>query len=320
MPENYGLLGAPQPSMGLLDDPRMQALMAFGGQALAGSGWSTTPQSFGQAIGPAIMQGMNAYNSGRRNAVQNALLKRTLMRQDKKDARQEAEFARQEQLREMFPSAFNEDGTVNPAAIPDIARVSPGVATQLAGMLPATSREPKYQIVTVTMEDGRKIQGRIDVNAANPESTFQPIGSPETKPIPAESSAKKAAIDQGIALIPGIRDLLFDGGDFKESVVIDSPFVSINPAKRELTPKILSAVEAVLRAESGAAVPEEEVRRAAQRYMPSALDPDEVAKQKIDLLEDRLRRAQEAFEVGRPGSRTSDTMDAAGGWSIQAVE
>lgn len=86
MPDNiYGLLGQPETQGGLLD-PRMQALLAFGGQALAGSGWSATPQSFGQAIGPAVMQGMNAYNSGRRNAVQNALLKRTLARQDKSDA------------------------------------------------------------------------------------------------------------------------------------------------------------------------------------------------------------------------------------------
>ena len=331
----YGLLGQQEGPLGLLsdNDKRMalsQALISGGGALLEGAGPSLTPTSFGQNLGRAVQTGLQSYNQGRQQALQNALLKRQMARQDKADAiaaqdrqrrisQEEADQQRAEQLREMFPSAFNDDGTVNPASIQQIAAVSPGAAQSLAGMLPKTA-EPKYQMIDATLPDGRTIKGRIDINAPNPEATFQPVGSAETKPIPAEASAKKAAIDQGISLIPDIRALLFDeNGDFRESAVVDTPFVSTNPAKRELTPKILSAVEAVLRAESGAAVPEEEVRRAAQRYMPSPLDPDDVAKQKIDLLEDRLRRAQEVFEVGRPGSRTTNTLDTQG-WSIQAVE
>lgn len=332
---SYGLLPMEQQGGGLLgtsfSDPRTQAMISIASSLLQSGGPSLTPTSFGQALGRAGQVGLQSYNMGRQQALQNAVMKRQMARQDRQDAiaaedrqrrisQEEAERQRQDQLREMFPSAFNEDGTVNPSSIQQIAAVSPGAAQALAGMLPKTA-EPKYQVIEATLPDGRTIKGRVDLNAPNPEATFQPIGSAETKPIPAEASAKKAAIDQGISLVPRIRSLLFDDkGDFRESVVIDTPFVSTNPAKRELTPMILSAVEAVLRAESGAAVPEEEVRRAAQRYMPSPLDPDDVAKQKIDLLEDRLKRAQEAFEVGRPGSRTTNTMNDTGGWSIQPVE
>lgn len=280
---------------------RANMLLSLGAGLLGASAPSTDPGAFQRGVGSAVQNSLAAYQQGRQQALENALLKRRIGMENQ-------QLAREKRLRDIYPTAFNEDGTVNPAAIKEIASVSPDAARQLASIVPQAQAapDPKYQIITKTTPDGRQLQGRIDVNAPDPEATFQPIGSPETPPIPAEASAKKAAIDQALSLIPQMEEMLFtEDGDFRETVVADTPFISTNPKRRAFQPLMLSSIEAVIRAESGATVPPEEIRRAAQRYMPSVLDPDSVARAKIDLLKDRLARAQEAFEVGRPGSRTS---------------
>lgn len=57
---------------------------------------------------------------------------------------------------------------------------------------------------------------------------------------------------------------------------------------RQARSAMLNAINAQLRAESGAAVPEEEVDRAFERFVPSPLDDDATKQQKLDSLNSLL--------------------------------
>src|SRR5690606_40714538 len=69
MEEQGGLLNG-------LMNPQNQAMLSMAASLLESGGPSLTPTSFGQSLGRAGMAGMNAYNQGLQQSVQNALLKR----------------------------------------------------------------------------------------------------------------------------------------------------------------------------------------------------------------------------------------------------
>jgi hypothetical protein len=69
--------------------------------------------------------------------------------------------------------------------------------------------------------------------------------------------------------------------------MLNTPFTE----GREANTYLLDSIEAKLRAESGAAVPETEVSRAGKRFRPSPLDSDKGVKIKADLLADFLEGA-----------------------------
>jgi hypothetical protein len=81
---------------------------------------------------------------------------------------------------------------------------------------------------------------------------------------------------------------------------------------RELRTLLLDAVEAKLRAESGAAVPEPEVKRAAKRFIPSLADSANNVKIKLDNLEAYLKGTTAKINTGRGGNNGngSKTLDA----------
>lgn len=105
-----------------------KALMSFGSSALANSGWSSTPTSLGQAIGPAISQGMTAYESGIQQAVKNALLKRQIAKQDKEDAFKDQERMRQEQERKRLEDARKAASGAVPENLREAFSLDPGTA------------------------------------------------------------------------------------------------------------------------------------------------------------------------------------------------
>lgn len=321
----YGLLPAAEPQGGLLGDmfmdPRRMAMLSAAASLLEGGGPSLTPTSFGQNLGRATMAGMNTYQQGRQQAVQNALLKRQMARQDKQDARADSDFARQEQLREMFPSAFNEDGSVNPAVIPDIARVSPGVATQLAGMIETPqSTPPDYRVVTRTNPDGTTQQGRIDISAPNPDNTFTPIGNPEVPSIPVEAAGRLGLATTFLEDVPEIRKAIKDG-KLTGPYDVSKARMGIGEAGR-LYARIESGVDALRRTLSGAGMPAEEAAQYVRRYQPSFVDTDETLLAKLEQLESELKGNVAAIMQGRGGvGSLPNPPDAnSGGWSIQAVE
>lgn len=61
---------------------------------------------------------------------------------------------------------------------------------------------------------------------------------------------------------------------------------------------LLDSIEAKLRAESGAAVPETEVKRAGRRFRPSPLDNDATVRTKVELLGDFLEGAFNRTQAG----------------------
>jgi hypothetical protein len=109
-------------------------------------------------------------------------------------------------------------------------------------------------------------------------------GGPGTRQSP-EQAAKTALAAGALELIPQIRNSIIPGGEIDRGLVAtinaNLPFTE----GRVVRTRILDAIEAKLRAESGAAVPQSEVERAAIRFMPSTLDKDAGIVDKLDRLE-----------------------------------
>lgn len=80
---------------------------------------------------------------------------------------------------------------------------------------------------------------------------------------------------------------------------------------------IRAAVESALRAMTGAAAPEEEVSRYAEIFTPNIRDSIESAKQKINLLEAFMQRAEQIVTQGRTPtpSAPGDTAPGDAGWT-----
>lgn len=114
-------------------------------------------------------------------------------------------------------------------------------------------------------------------------------------------AAKISMVKKGIKDVDKAAEILMDKeGNFKENVVgsmvsVGLPFTDtklINGIPftegRRARSLILNAVNAQLRAESGAAVPEQEVERAAQRFIPNLFDNEETKKTKLNSLRELL--------------------------------
>lgn len=77
----------------------------------------------------------------------------------------------------------------------------------------------------------------------------------------------------------------------------------VGQARRTIT----SAIEAALRAMTGAAAPESEVQRYEDLFMPKATDPPQVVQQKLDALD---RFLTNAVEIATRGRRTEEPSQA----------
>lgn len=122
-----------------------------------------------------------------------------------------------------------------------------------------------------------------------------------------EAAAKAQLVEQGLTYIPKIREGLYDAnGKIDRSTILAIGLRTPFTKGRELSTYILDAVEAKLRAESGAAVPEPEVKRAAKRFVPQAADSDSTIKIKIDNLEKFLKGTSDKINNGRNKTGTGN--------------
>jgi len=118
----------------------------------------------------------------------------------------------------------------------------------------------------------------------------------------ANEAAKIQLLRGGVAALNDAKAVLFDEqGKINRSAVFGSQgFLGIGgtpgSAGRTMRQGILEAVEAKLRAESGAAVPQTEVQRAAERFFPSPADSDEAIRLKVQRLEKFLRGTLELID------------------------
>lgn len=106
-------------------------------------------------------------------------------------------------------------------------------------------------------------------------------------------AAKTELLNQGIADMAEFKELIMPGGKVNREIIagMSVPGMAGVPGtdSRIAYSLVYNAVEAKLRAESGAAVPETEVQRMAARFIPSPLDSDEAITSKVRRLEAFLR-------------------------------
>ena len=123
-------------------------------------------------------------------------------------------------------------------------------------------------------------------------------------PLTPDQAAKVQLIQQALSYMPAIREGIF-GVDPKNPKIDRTDILNIElrtpfTKGRELSTMILDAVEAKLRLESGAAVPDSEVKRMAKRFIPQTADNDNTIKIKINNLEKYLKEIADTVAKGRP--------------------
>ena len=131
-------------------------------------------------------------------------------------------------------------------------------------------------------------------------------GGPATKQS-AEAAGKVALIKQGEKDIGRFRNLIMDeDGDFdrlKLAALVDIPLIpGIDKGTlgaREEYSTLFNAINARLRLESGAAVPESEVERALRAFLPNPFDSQKTIKSKIDRMEEFFTSAKKEIGQGR---------------------
>ena len=114
--------------------------------------------------------------------------------------------------------------------------------------------------------------------------------------MPAETSAKLNLITEGQKDLIEAESLILKNGTIDRLLIANMDSRMPFTEGRRVKGLILSAIEGKLRAESGAAVPPEEVKRAAVRYMPKSGDNDKEIKGKITRLKRWLSGAAEDMD------------------------
>ncbi len=106
-----------------------------------------------------------------------------------------------------------------------------------------------------------------------------------------EQAAKTALITTGIQDVERFKKLVIPNGEVNKTIIRQMviPGGMPNTDSRKAYSYIYNAIEAKLRAESGAAVPETEVTRMARRFVPSVWDNDSTVKDKVDRLDEFLK-------------------------------
>lgn len=123
----------------------------------------------------------------------------------------------------------------------------------------------------------------------DPSQGVVPIpGGPATRQSPGDA-AKTQLIEQGKKEVAEFEKMLFDSdGGINRLLLAQMQFRLAGTDGRTAYTLLFDAMESKLRAESGAAVPKEEVERMANRFVPSLFDNDQTIKTKIRLLNEFL--------------------------------
>lgn len=154
-------------------------------------------------------------------------------------------------------------------------------------------------------------QGFFFNDPQDPSAGAQPIPGGPADIVTPEQAAKAQLVQGAIDNQVEIDQLLFnDDGTVDRinvaNLAIGTPFSE----GRSLNVLLKDSIEAKLRAESGAAVPETEVKRAAVRFSPSVLDSDATINIKRKLLKQFLEGTFDKFDPTGRFNRIN-TMKAA---------
>ena len=186
----------------------------------------------------------------------------------------------------------------------DMAKNDP--ATQLG------LQKTQAEIAKLNAEAGK---ARSEASGKTPDKApagyrFQQDGNLEAIPggpagkLSAESAGKVALIKQGEMDSTRFRDLISEK-DSKGNITgyktgkLAGLGIYGTPGAREEYSTLYNAINARLRLESGAAVPEAEVKRALKTFAPNATDSNKTIKSKLDRLDEFFGIAKQEIGQGR---------------------
>lgn len=149
------------------------------------------------------------------------------------------------------------------------------------------------------------------------KTTQQPVGPPtlksEKKGMPAESAGKLGMLKSGLEAVRQVKEMIMPNGDVdKDSYILIGQMQGNIPwtKGREARSLMRDALEGKIRIESGAAVPDPEVVRMAERFEPKVFDTPELIKLKLNRMERYLSGTIEALDPNK--NYTGDIMTFTG--------
>lgn len=155
----------------------------------------------------------------------------------------------------------------------------------------------------IIVDGQRKAPPGYEWNTAAPGKALTPIpGGPESK-LPGNAGGQLALMDSARVDFSKARGELERPWSPVEKVQGSLGVGDIGRAQRTVS----VAIEATLRAMSGAAVPEQEVSRYKEMFMPNNTDTPETAKQKLNLLDQFMTNAKANILQGHATNTAADT-------------
>ena len=149
------------------------------------------------------------------------------------------------------------------------------------------------------------------VEPGNLDAGVVPIPGSNASKMSPEQAAKAQLMEGGLEAIRDVRSGLINEDGSVDRMSIASIYAGGLPFTegRQLRVQMLDAIEGKLRAESGAAVPETEVKRIGERFMPSPFDSDELVKKRLDMLERFMSGSyKKMFPNGEYDPRVADEI------------
>ena len=157
------------------------------------------------------------------------------------------------------------------------------------------SAGPPVETKEVDMPDGSKgfqiINSRTGTPMTNPVPTKHP-------PMPAAETASKVTLAmEAQKMIPKIRSMLWKDGKYNKDIVYQAtlPLGGVGEG-RALKSMFMDALDARIRAATGAAVTKEEWPAYFRMYLPQILDSEDLAKDKIKRLENFMSSYLETLD------------------------
>lgn len=163
-------------------------------------------------------------------------------------------------------------------------------------------------------------QGGITYEQPFNAYTNRPVGGAsvktEKKPMPGDTAGKMGMLQSGLDAITQVQKMLMPNGEpdmqtYKVLAQMDAnlPWTT----GRQVGSLIDDAIEGKIRIESGAAVPDQEVKRMAKRFKPSVTDQPELIKQKLTRMETYLRGTIELLDPNKNYGKNVETFTAENG-------
>ncbi len=138
----------------------------------------------------------------------------------------------------------------------------------------------------------------------------------EKKPMPADSAGKMGMLKSGLDAIRQVNSMLMPNGNADSQTYKVLAQMEANlpwTTGRQVGSLMDDALEGKIRIESGAAVPDQEIKRMAKRFKPSVADQPELIKQKLSRMEQYLTGTIEMLDPNKNYSKTAEVFTAQDG-------